>query len=130
MGSDGRKTAPRPGPRGGSWWERTGDQLALRERVDRFLPVVLRLFELVLRPFAAVLRLFDVVRLVDFLGTLPPSRRASESPIAIACLRLVTFLPERPDLSVPCFRSCIAFSTFDCDFLPYLAMGHPPSMRN
>jgi hypothetical protein len=33
------------------------------------------------------------------IGTLAPSRRASESPIAIACFRLVTFLPERPDLS-------------------------------
>src|SRR4051812_32657811 len=39
-------------------------------------------------------------------GTLPPARRASLRPIAIACLRLVTFLPERPDLSVPRLRSC------------------------
>jgi hypothetical protein len=49
----------------------------------------------------------------DFLrdGTLPPSRRASERPIAIACFLLVTFLPEPPLFSVPCFRSCIARST-------------------
>jgi hypothetical protein len=46
-----------------------------------------------------------------FDGTLPPSRRASESPMAMACLRLVTFLPEPPLFSVPFFRSCIVFST-------------------
>ena len=34
-----------------------------------------------------------------FDGTLPPARRASLSPMAMACLRLFTFLPERPDLS-------------------------------
>lgn len=28
---------------------------------------------------------------VFFAGTLPPSRRASESPMAMACLRLFTF---------------------------------------
>src|SRR5262245_8530186 len=45
-------------------------------------------------------------------GTLPPARRASDKPIAIACLRLVTRLPERPLRSVPRLRSCIARSTF------------------
>ena len=57
-----------------------------------------------------------------FDGTLPPSRLASERPMAMACFRLVTFLPERPLFSVPCLRSCIAFSTLSCDFRPYLAM--------
>jgi hypothetical protein len=57
-----------------------------------------------------------------FFGTLPPSRRASERPIAIACLRLFTFFPELPLLSVPCFRSCIAFSTLSDAFFPYFAM--------
>lgn len=52
-------------------------------------------------------------------GTLAPSLRASLSPIAIACLRLVTFLPERPDLSLPCFISRMARSTFFPDFLLY-----------
>jgi hypothetical protein len=33
-------------------------------------------------------------------GTLPPSARASDNPIAIACVRLFTFFFERPDL--PC----------------------------
>ena len=58
-----------------------------------------------------------------FEGTLPPARRASESPIAIACLRLVTFLPERPLLSFPSLRSCIAFLTFDCAVFPYFAIS-------
>lgn len=35
----------------------------------------------------------------------------------MACLRLVTFLPERPDLSCPRFISCIARSTFLPAFL-------------
>jgi hypothetical protein len=30
----------------------------------------------------------------------------------MACLRLVTFLPEPPDRSVPVLRSCMVFSTF------------------
>jgi hypothetical protein len=67
---------------------------------------------------------FVVDFFVDFFddffdGTLPPSLRASERPIAIACFLLVTFLPE-PLLSVPRLRSCIAFSTLSCDFFPYL----------
>ena len=58
-----------------------------------------------------------------FGGALPPARRASDRPMAIACLRLVTFLPERPLRSVPALRSSIAFLTFACDFLPYFAMS-------
>ena len=41
-----------------------------------------------------------------------PLLRASESPIAIACLRLLTFLPERPLRSVPAFYFFIARLTF------------------
>jgi hypothetical protein len=41
-------------------------------------------------------------------GTFAPDLRASDKPIAIACLRLVTRLPDRPLRSVPCLRSCIA----------------------
>jgi hypothetical protein len=59
----------------------------------------------------------------DFFGTLPPAFLASDNPIAIACLRLLTFFPERPLLSVPALRSCIAFLTLLCAFLPYLAMS-------
>jgi hypothetical protein len=79
--------------------------------------------------------------LVRLRGTFAPFSRASESPIAIACLRLFTVppLPPRPRLSVPFFRRCIALSTrLDADF-PYfrppdrleelfrfaVAMAHP-----
>src|SRR5689334_10545527 len=55
-------------------------------------------------------------------GTLPPARRASERPIAIACLRLFTRLPERPLFSVPRLRSCIARLTLERALRPYLAM--------
>ena len=70
-----------------------------------------------------------------FFGTFAPSRRASDKPIAIACLRLFTFFPERPLLSVPRLRSCIARFTFFEAFLPYfLAMTRssrvsPPAER-
>jgi len=47
-----------------------------------------------------------------FFGTLAPERRASDNPIAIACLRLVTFFPDRPLLSLPRLRSRMALSTF------------------
>ena len=40
--------------------------------------------------------------------------------MAIACLRLVTFLPDPPLRSVPRLRSRITFSTFSDAFLPYL----------
>jgi hypothetical protein len=63
---------------------------------------------------------------VDFLdedffagGTFPPSRLASESPMAMACLRLVTFFPE-PLFSFPRLNSCISVSTLSCAFFPYL----------
>jgi len=71
----------------------------------------------------------DVVFREDdfFRGTLPPSRRASERPMAMACLRLVTFLPDRPERSLPCLRSRIARSTFFPAFFPYLAMEPPAS---
>ena len=62
-----------------------------------------------------------------FFGTLPPAFLASDSPIAIACFLLVTFLPE-PLLSVPCFFSCIAFSTLSEAFFPYLAIPLHPSL--
>ena len=57
-----------------------------------------------------------------FFGTFAPERRASDRPIAMACLRLFTFLPDRPLFSVPRLRSCIARFTLLCAFLPYFAM--------
>jgi hypothetical protein len=63
--------------------------------------------------FREVLR--AVVRDVFRDGTFPPFSRASLNPIAIACLRLVTFRPE-PLLSVPFFVRLIADSTrFEAD---------------
>lgn len=54
-----------------------------------------------------------------FFGTFAPSLRASDSPMAIACFRLVTFFPLRPLFSVPLFFSRIARATFFCAFGPY-----------
>ena len=63
-------------------------------------------------------------------GTLPPSRRASDKPMAMACLRLVTFLPE-PLLSVPRLYLCISVSTLSDAFFPYLdAMQKPPAQES
>jgi hypothetical protein len=75
-----------------------------------------------LQALLALLRVRLRLRAVFFLGTFPPARRASLRPMAIACLRLVTFFPERPDLSVPRFRSCIARSTFSDAFSPYFGI--------
>lgn len=75
------------------------------------------------RFFAARLR--DVLRELfreDFRdGTFAPFSRASLSPMAMACLRLVTFRPE-PLFSVPFFLRRIVDSTLlDADF-PYFAI--------
>ena len=59
-------------------------------------------------------------------GTLAPFRRASLRPIAIACFRLVTFLPELL-LSVPFLRRRIVEATFFAADLPYLAIQTSPA---
>ena len=64
-----------------------------------------------------------------FFGTLPPALRASDNPIAIACLRLVTFLRERPLLSVPFLRSLIAVPTFFFAVAPYFVAMSTSSMQ-
>jgi hypothetical protein len=51
------------------------------------------------------------LRLDDFLGTFFPFRRASDRPMAIACLRLLTVFPLLPLLSFPRLRLRIARST-------------------
>ena len=55
-------------------------------------------------------------------GTFAPFARASESPIAMACLRLFTVppLPPRPLLSVPFFRRRMALPTRFDAASPYL----------
>jgi hypothetical protein len=68
---------------------------------------------------------FDDAR---FDGTFAPFSRASDSPIAIACLRLVTVppCPALPRFSVPAFRRCIALLTDFPALRPYL---RPPLAR-
>jgi hypothetical protein len=46
------------------------------------------------------------------VGTFLPSFLALDSPMAMACFGFVTFLPLRPDLSLPRFISRISVSTF------------------
>jgi hypothetical protein len=90
------------------------------DRVDRLLQ------EIGLHHLENTARRYFFLR-EDFLrfGTFAPARRASERPMAIACLRLRTFLPERPLRSLPRFLSCIARFTFARAFFPYLAMLPP-----
>jgi len=61
------------------------------------------------------------------LGTFAPFFRASESPMAIACFRLVTRppLPPFPERNVPRFSLCIALFTDLAAAFPYLAMIPP-----
>jgi hypothetical protein len=56
-----------------------------------------------------------------FRGTFAPFARASESPIAIACLRLFTVppFPPGPDLSVPRFLRRMALATVLLAARPY-----------
>jgi hypothetical protein len=61
-------------------------------------------------------------------GTLPPLLRASLSPMAMACLRLLTLRPELL-LSVPRLRRRIVDSTFLEADLPYFAMRETSSAR-
>jgi hypothetical protein len=69
---------------------------------------VLRLPFLAFRPRFAV-----------FFGTFCPAARASERPIAIACLRLLTLRPERPLFNVPALRFFIARPTVLDAFFEY-----------
>jgi hypothetical protein len=65
------------------------------------------------------LRFFAVRFFAVFFGTFAPAARASESPIAIACLRLLTLRPERPLFSVPALRFFIARPTLAAAFFAY-----------
>jgi hypothetical protein len=60
------------------------------------------------------------------LGTFLPSLRASERPMAIACLRLLTFPPRPPFplLNFPRLNLCISrFTSLDAPREYFLAMG-------
>src|SRR5882757_2895537 len=81
--------------------------------------------------FDARALLFFLRALLRLGGTLAPAWRASESPIAMACLRLLTLRPERPLRSVPLLRSCIARETFFAALRPYfLAAMETPDIRS
>ena len=68
-------------------------------------------------------RFFGAAFFAPFLrGTLAPASLASDRPIAIAWRGFLTFFPLRPEVNLPRFISCIARSTFCCDFFEYLAM--------
>ena len=54
-----------------------------------------------------------------FFGTFAPAALASDRPIAMACLRLLTLRPDRPLFSVPALRFFIARSTLAADFFEY-----------
>src|SRR3954470_6952382 len=80
------------------------DRFAARFFAGRFVDFTARFVAV----FVVFFVVFFAVFLADFFGgTLAPSRRASDKPIAIACLRLLTFLPVLPLRSVPALRSCI-----------------------
>ena len=77
-------------------------------------------------PFLEEERFPPVLRELDFLeevlrGTFAPFARASDSPMAIACLRLFTVppFPPRPLFSVPFFRRRIALPTLLLAAVPY-----------
>jgi hypothetical protein len=72
-------------------------------------------------PLVAAL-LVAVLEAPFLAGTFAPRSLASESPIAIAWSREVTFFPLRPLFSSPCFISCMAFSTFSPAVFEYLAI--------
>jgi hypothetical protein len=69
--------------------------------------------------------------LAVFFGTFCPAALASDRPIAMACLRLFTFRPERPLLKVPLLRFLIARPTLADAFFEYLrVMMFLPVTRN
>src|SRR6266545_4326296 len=70
--------------------------------------------------FFDVLRFFAPFFFEAFFGTFLPLARASDRPIATACLRLLTLRPERPLFSVPALRFFIARLTSPDAFLEYL----------
>src|SRR5205823_14844308 len=65
-----------------------------------------------------------------FFGTLAPFFRASESPMAMACFRLLTRppLPPLPERSVPRFFRRIALATVLPAALPYLRYSNFSSL--
>jgi hypothetical protein len=68
----------------------------------------------------------DALREDDLrLGTFAPERRASDSPMAMACLRLLALFPDRPLFNLPLLYSCIARPTFFFEPALYFGMVAP-----
>src|SRR5947207_14763735 len=74
------------------------------------------------RTRAVTIRWRRMSQLDFFVGTLAPFLRASDSPMAMACFRLLTLppLPPLPERSVPRFLRRIALFTVLPAALPYL----------
>jgi hypothetical protein len=71
-------------------------------------------------PYHFALRFFAVFRFFEaFFGTFAPAALASERPIAMACLRLLTVRPDRPLFKVPALRFFIARPTLADAFFEY-----------
>ena len=78
--------------------------------------------------FAADLDFVDAtlfLAAVGAFGALYPRLRASERPIATACLRLFTVLPLLPLFNLPRLYSFITFFTLDCAALLYFVIKPP-----
>lgn len=71
--------------------------------------------------WTCVSRISASPRQAAFFGTLAPFFRASERPMAMACLRLVTLppLPPFPERSLPRFSRRMALATLFPAALPY-----------
>ena len=72
--------------------------ICIAQKVKDFIRLVVIYFDFFDPDF------FDEDLDAAFLGTLAPFSRASESPIAMACLGLVTFLPLFPLLNFSFFH--------------------------
>lgn len=72
---------------------------------------LLRRYDFFARFLAPFFAAFFAPFLAPLAGTLAPFLRASDKPMAMACLRLFTVRPL-PLLSFPRFFLCMAFSTF------------------
>ena len=71
------------------------------------------------RHYLVALRFFAAFFFDAFFGTFAPAALASDRPIAMACLRLLTVRPDRPLFSVPALRFFIARSTLAAAFFEY-----------
>jgi hypothetical protein len=89
-----------------------------QERMDCFVALLLAM--MVKAHYLFALRFLELFLFFErFFGTFLPSALASERPIAIACLRLLTLRPDRPLFRVPALRFFIARPTLAEAFFEY-----------